>query len=102
MRILLLTMLFLFSQGRRDDPNDVDDPRMKQELSGNVSVPKSGKVSIPFFPPFLYAPACMITSGEVVKNTPQRIELKNVKRKTIHYECRGIKLESSNPKEGSQ
>lgn len=72
------------------NPNDPDDPAMRQELSGDAKV-QHGKVTIPFFPPFSRTPSCSIAEGEVVKDTPEYIQLKNIKHKTVHYSCHGIK-----------
>lgn len=69
-----------------------DDPNRRQVLTGDADV-KDGKVTIPFFPPFAKAPSCSFPEGEVVRDSPEFVELKNVKAKKLHYECKGQKRE---------
>lgn len=96
--VLVLAIYFLSHCPAVYAQNDPDDPRAVQILKGDVSV-KHGKAIIPFFPPFVKAPACTLTEGTVVINSAEFIELKNIKGKRLHYECKGLKRDEGETRE---
>lgn len=82
-----------------NNPNTDADSGPKQELKGDVLIPKSGKISIPFFPPFKIPASCSFFDKkkgivEVLMDSPEGVILKGKKGHTIHYDCKGLQKDA--------
>jgi hypothetical protein len=83
------------------NPNEPDDAKLKLEYSGDTTVPKSGKVVIPFFGKgeFAYEPGCSFSGATIPGERPRvsalMATLKAKPGKLLHYDCRGVKREDA-------
>jgi hypothetical protein len=96
--LLILALLFTQNPNRlHPHPNtDPDEEGMEhQTLEGDVKVPRSGVITIPFFPPFKAPPTCEFKGatipGEWPEVTAEQAKMKAKKHRTMHYQCRGVK-----------
>jgi hypothetical protein len=80
------------------DPNDTDNPGQKLIFEQTITVPKDGKVVIPFFPPFQRTPGCAFEGGtipgEAPKVTAEEASIKAKRGAKMHYRCAGIRKDS--------
>lgn len=84
------------------DPNDPDDPALRLEYKGELTVPKDGKVLIPFMEPFQREPSCSFDGGTlpakrayyiVDKGEVIAVSITAKPKAKLHYHCRGVKRE---------
>jgi hypothetical protein len=100
-------LLLLQSPTRAYKGNPNDDPEMagqRLEYESDVKMPKSGKVTIPFFPDeFRLPPSCSIENKTSRKRpiyaedatATDHLILKGKPGDVAHYNCHGIKHEKT-------
>jgi hypothetical protein len=97
----LLTSVVLAQKPKApfSDPNDPDDPAMKLEYKGELTVPKNGLVQISFTPePFGREPGCSFEGGTLPGKAPKvtryYAEIQAKPKAKMKYRCSGIRPEA--------